>query len=185
MLEGLLWVVLGLVAVALVALTVPVDVKARLDIGARTHGTLRIGWLFGLVRLEREFGAQEPTSPKKPKDRSPKRAARRPGVAVVRRGLGLLGDLLRRVRVRHMELDLAVGTEDPASTGELVGFAAPLVALANALPQTRVTLRPNFAGPTFEGVGAGEICLVPIAWVPPVFGFALSPEVRTWLFAQR
>jgi len=173
-----------LIGFTLAALAVPIDVMARLDIGARTRCSFRIGWLFGLVRLEKEIGAQKPAAPKKPEEQKEKRGARRPSAAVVQRGFGLLSELLRRVLVRHVELDLSVGTEDPASTGELVGFAAPIVALANALPQARVTLRPDFTGPTFEGAGVGEIRLVPIRLVTPVFGFALSPEVRTWLFAQ-
>ena len=185
MLEGLLWIVLVLVGFTLVALAVPIDVAAQLDFGARTRCSLRIGWLFGLVRLEKEIGTQKPIAPKKPKEQRKKRVTRKPSVAVVRRGFGLLGELLHRVRVRHLDLDLSVGTDDPASTGELVGFAAPIVALANAQPQTRVSLRPDFAGSRLEGLGRGEICIVPICLVAPVFGFVLSPEVRSWLFAHR
>jgi hypothetical protein len=59
------------------------------------------------------------------------------------------------------------------------------VALANALPRTRVTLTPDFTGPRFEGAGEGEIRVVPITLVPPMVGFALSPEVRRWLFTRR
>ena len=97
----------------------------------------------------------------------------------------LLGDLLRRVTIRRVELKLTVGTEDPAATGEFVGMAAPLVALANALPRTRVTLTPEFAGPTFNSVGTGEVRLVPLRFVPPFFRFVISAEVRRWMFARR
>lgn len=184
MLEGLLWTVLGLIVLVLVALAVPIDLMARFDFGLRPRGSLRIRWLFGLVRLRTEIGAQKPIAPKKRKVRKKKRSGRRLSAAVVRRGVKLLGDLLSRVRIRHAELDLCVGTEDPAATGELAGYAAPIVALANALPRTRVTLTPDFAGPTFDGAGAAEVRLVPIRLVPPLFSFALSPEVRTWLFAR-
>lgn len=185
MLEGLLWILLGLIVLAVVALSVPVDVTARFDFGVRTRGKLRIGWLFGLVRLDREIGARKPTVKELPKEREKKRGTRRPSIAVIRRGFGLLGDLLHRVRIRRVELDLAVGTEDPASTGELVGFAAPVVAIANAHPRTHISVRPDFAGSRLDGVGVGEISIVPIGLIPPVFAFALSPEVRAWFFAQR
>ncbi|MEM7223851.1 MAG: DUF2953 domain-containing protein [Pseudomonadota bacterium] len=184
MLEGLLWILLGLVVFTLALLAVPIDVKAQLDLGARARCRLRIGWLFGLVCLEKDIGARTPSEPKKPKEKGASRGLRRPSLAVIRRGFRLLGELIHHVRVRHMELDLSLGTEDPASTGQLVGYAAPIVAMANAQPRTRVTLRPNFAGARLEGVGVGEICLVPIGLVVPVVGFALSPEVRRWLFAQ-
>ncbi|MDH3474383.1 MAG: DUF2953 domain-containing protein [Rhodospirillales bacterium] len=185
MLEGLLWTVLGLIGFAMGALAVPVDVAAQLDVGARTRLTLRIGWLFGLVRLRREMGARKPTAPEKPQERKKARSARIPSLTVIRRGFGLLGEILGRVRIRRAELDFSVGTDDPAVTGELAGFAAPIVVLANALPRTRVTLTPDFTGPRFEGAGEGEIRVVPIMLVPPMVGFALSPEVRRWLFTRR
>ncbi len=185
MLEGLLWTVLGLIGFSMAALAVPVDVVAQFDLGARTRLTLRIGWLFGLVRVQQEVGAQKPTVPKNPKERKENRSARIPSLIVIRRGFGLLGELLGRVRIRRAQLDLCVGTDDPATTGELAGFAAPIVALANALPRTRVTLTPDFTGPTFEGAGEGEIRVVPITLVPPMVGFALSREVRRWLMTLR
>jgi hypothetical protein len=185
MLEGLLWTVLGLIGFTIAALAVPVDVVARLDLGTRPHLTLRIGWLFGLVQMRRKMGARKPTATEKPKKRGGIRRARIPSPTVIRRGIGLLGKLLDRVRICRAELDLIVGTDDPAATGELAGFAAPAVALANALPRTRVTLTPDFTGPTFEGAGEGEIRVVPITLLPPMVGFALSPEVRRWLLTRR
>ncbi len=184
MLEGLFWAVLGLIGFTMAALAVPVDVVAQLDLGARTRLTLRIGWLFGLVHVRREVGAQKPTVPEKPKERKENRGARIPSLTVIRRGFSLLGELLGRVHIRRAQLDLSVGTNDPAATGELAGFAAPIVALANALPRTRVTLTPDFTGPTFQGAGEGEIRVVPITLLPSMVGFALSPEVRQWLFTR-
>jgi hypothetical protein len=185
MLESLLWALSGLIGLAIAALALPVDVAARLDLGARTRLTLRIGWVFGLVRLRLDLVAPWPAAPERPKKRWKDRGAGTPGPAVVRRGLVLLGELLGRVRIRRAELDLSVGTDDPAATGELAGFAAPVVALANALPRTRVAFTPDFTGPAFEGVGEGEIRVVPLALVPPMAGFAFSPEVRRWLFTRR
>lgn len=188
MLEALFWTVLALIGLAIAALAVPIDVAARLDLGARKPVTLQIGWLFGVVRLRQAMGAETPTADHEPKKRKRHRKGRRaraPSLTVIRRGFGLLGDLLGRVRIRRVDLDLAVGTDDPATTGELFGFAAPIVATANALPRTRVRLTPDFTGPTFEGAGEGEIRIVPITLVPPMIGFALSPEVRRWLLTRR
>jgi len=185
MLEGLLWTVLGLIGFTGAALTVPVDVMARLDLATRPHLRLQIRWFFGLVRVRREMGARKPTAPETLKKRKENRGAGIPSLTVIRRGIGLLGELLDRVRIRRAKLDVSVGTNDPAATGELAGFAAPIVALANALPRTRVTFTPDFTGPTFEGAGEGEIRVVPITLVRPMVGFALSPEVRRWLLTRR
>jgi hypothetical protein len=185
MLEGLLWTVLGLIGFTGAVLAVPVDVVAQLDLGTRPRLRLRIGWLFGLVRVRREMGGQKPTTPEKLKKRKESRGVGIPSLSVIRRGFGLLGELLDRVRIRRAKLDVSVGTDDPAATGELAGFAAPIVALANALPRTRVTFTPDFTGPTLEGAGEGEIRVVPISLVRPMVGFALSPEVRRWLLTRR
>ncbi len=185
MLEGLLLAGLGLIGLAAAALAVPVDIAARVELGMYTRCSVRVDWLFGLVRLQQELGTQKTAAPENSAEKGHKRGSRRPGAAVVRRGFRLLGDLLGRVRIRHAHLDLTVGTDDPAQTGELVGFAAPILVLANALPRTRVTLRPDFTGPAFEAAGEGEIRFVPMKLLPPIVGFAASPEVRRWLSGRR
>ncbi len=181
MLEVLLWTVLGLVGVTIVALAVPVDVTAHLEAQKRLRLTLEIGWLFGLVRVRTSRGDKEPSAPQKRTPGKKKRRGRKPSSDVLWRGLDLFGDLLGRIQIRRVELDLTVGTDDPASTGELAGYTAPVVAMANALPRTRVALTPDFAGPYFEGVGTGEIRIVPITLLSPMAAFAFSPEVRRWL----
>ncbi len=186
MLEILIWTLLGLIGLAAAVLAVPIDVGARFELGTRARLSLQFGWLFGLVRVRTELGARAADAPKKPKERrKKKRRGRRPSPSLIWRSIGLLGDLLGRIRIQRAELDIAVGTNDPAATGELAGYAAPLVALANALPRTRVSFMPDFTGSAIRGAGKGEIRMVPITLVPPLASFALSPEVRRWLLARR
>lgn len=184
MLESLLWAVPGLIGFTVAALAVPVDLAAQVELGERNRLSLQIRWLFGLVRAQSEMGGEKPIAPEKPKERKDRRGGRVPSLPLIWRCFGLLGDLLDRVSIRRAALDLTVGTDDPAATGELAGFAAPIVALANALPQTYITLMPDFTGPTFEAAGEGQVRIVPITLVPPMVGFALSPEVRRWLFVR-
>ena len=185
MLEGLLWTLLGLVALATGLLAVPVEVVASLDVSARRPVTLRIKWLFGLVRARREVGARKPASPGTSNERRRGRGRRRPDLTVIQHGIRLIGEILGQVNVRRARLDLSVGVDDPAATGEIVGVLAPVVAMANALPRTRVAIRPSFTGPTLEGGGEGEFRVVPIRLVPALLGFALSPEVRRWYVSRR
>jgi len=184
MLAGLLWTMLAAVCLIITMLMIPVDVMARIDLGARAHGSLHVDWLFGLVRVRRETGAGGSKPSEKPKTRKKTRRPRKPSPAVIRRGFGLLRDLVGRVHIRHAYLDLSLGTDDPAATGELAGFAAPVVALANALPRTHVAFTPDFSGPALGGAGEGEIRVVPISLIPPLVGFVVSPEVRRWLLAR-
>jgi hypothetical protein len=188
MLEGLLWTVLALISVLVAALAVPVEVMARVYWGERKRVWFRITWLFGLLRLQSDMGGEKPRAArKKPrkKKKKKKRPAGKPSLAVLRRGFRLLRDLIGRIGIRRLELDLALGSDDPATTGEMVGFSAPFVALANSLPHTSVTLSPDFGGARFDGIGAGEIRVQPIRLLPPLFAFALSPEVRRWLLIRR
>lgn len=180
MVEVLLWALLGLIVAFIAVISIPIDLAARVDVRDGIRGSLRVGWLFGVVKVRHELRDRARKSPDETKPRTKERGGRTPPVAVIRRGLRLIGELLGRVRVRHATLDLSVGGDDPAATGELAGFAAPFVALANALPKTHVTFRPDFRGAGLEGMGEGAVRLVPIRLVPPIVRFALSPEVRQW-----
>jgi hypothetical protein len=187
MLEGLLWTVLALIGLLVVALAVPVELMAQVHWGERRRVWVRITWLFGLLRLQRDMGGQKPHGArKKPRKKKKKRRpVGKPSLAVLRRGFRLLRELFGRIGIRYLELDLVLGSDDPATTGEMVGFSAPFVALANSLPHTSVTLSPDFGGARFDGMGAGEIRVQPIQLLAPLFAFALSPEVRKWLLTRR
>lgn len=185
MLEVLLWTLLGLIGLTAGALAVPVDVAARLEVGACTRASVEVGWLFGLVHVRKQLGAAKAAGPDRPKKSKKRSRARRPNSAVVGRGIGVLGDLLSRIQVRRAELDLTVGTDDPAATGQLAGYAAPIVAMANALPRTFVSFTPDFAGALIKGAGRGDIRVVPITLVPPLVGFVAAREVRRWLLNRR
>lgn len=190
MFEILLWTVLVLTGLLVGALAVPVEVMAQIHWGERRRAWFRITWLFGLLRFQRDLAGTTPrVRGKKPrkerKKTKKKRPVGKPNPAVIRRGFGLFGDLVGKVRIHRVDLALAIGSEDPATTGEIIGFSAPLVALANGLPHTSVTISPDFGGTRFDGRGSGEIRIQPIRLFPPLFAFAVSPEVRKWLLSGR
>jgi hypothetical protein len=57
----------------------------------------------------------------------------------------------------------------------LVGWAAPLLAVARAAPGMDLRLEPDFAREVLEGEGRGELRAFPLLVLPPLLRFALSP----------
>ena len=184
MLAFLAWSFLGLLVLVTAGLAVPLELAARFDTAMRGQVKLQIAWLFGLVRLQPVLTAGRPSASDHPKPKRQRRSTGRPPLAVLRRGLGFLRDLLALIRVRRAELELRVGTDDPAVTGEIIGATAPLVAVANALPRTRLAVTPDFTTSILSARGEAEIRFVPLALVPPMLRFALSVEIRQWLFRR-
>ena len=129
-------IVLGLFFLAVLLLSIPVDLAFSYERGEGSRSRMRIGWLFGLIG--KEVGGKKKASEKKPKQTKAKMGwvgFRGPlGVFRARgfsgRILLLARRLLRSVQVRDVDLEFHVGTGDPAATGLLFGVIGPNVALA-------------------------------------------------------
>ena len=145
MLEGLLWTVLGLIGFTLAALAVPIDVVAQLDLGARTRLTLRVAWLFGVVRVRREMGSQESAAPEKPKERRENRGVRLPHLTIIRRGFDLLAPLLSE-RWRVIAFDArGHGESDWADAYDWPVDVVDIVAILRSLGRPAASARISFA----------------------------------------
>lgn len=167
----------------LALLAVPVDL--RFAFGAMERSHLEVAWGFGLWRGELRGRARSDRA------RSPRRWSQPAAwVRAWRAGLGdrvlrLLRSLRRGVRVREVKLRARVGLGDPADTGMLVGWAAPLLAVARAAPGLDLRLEPDFAREVLEGEARGELRAFPLLVLPPLLRFALSPATLRALRALR
>lgn len=182
LLQGLLWLLLGLLVLAVVVLALPV----RLRLAARTEpepvARVELGLLGGLVprfavfdsawRRDRapppDAGVLKPERPKK------KRRKGRSGGRMLRAVPRLLRDLLRCVRIEECDVSGRFGLVDPADTGQVYGLIAPLAfGGAWALGEnTRISVVPEFRGPCLEGRADILLAVVPLRLVPPVVRFA-------------
>jgi hypothetical protein len=165
-------VALGLVGL-LGLLAVPVDLRFAFGAVERSH--LELAWGFGLWRGE--LRGRPGSVRRRSRGRWSQPAV---WVRAWREGLGdrvlpLLHSLRRGVRVREVKLRARVGLGDPADTGMLVGFAAPLLTLARAAPGLDLRLEPDFAREVLEGEARGELRAFPLLVLPPLLRFALSP----------
>ena len=82
--------------------------------------------------------------------------------------------LVRSVQVRDVDVELQIGTGDPAETGLLFAVIGPSLALASG-SSPNIRIEPNFVEETLEGHARGTVRVYPIRLIPPLIAFALSP----------
>jgi hypothetical protein len=181
------WVVVALaslVVLAVLVLCVPVDAVLTLDTLAECKFRIRLVWLFGLVR--HEFGPEK----RKPEAPQPSRAKRERRIRFrtiwrILRTKGLLTktknlarDVLSRIKIKEIAVNLMLGLDDPADTGlvfAVIGAAKPFLKLPR---QYELTIEPSFSGqPFFQGYARSVLRLQPIRLVIPIGRFVFSPAM--------
>ncbi len=184
-------IVLGPFFLAMLLLSIPVDLAFSYEKGEGSRSRMRIGWLFGLIG--KELGGEKKGREKKPKELKAKKGRRsfRGPLAVLRargfsgRLLLLARRLLQSVQVRDVDVEFQVGTGDPAEMGLLYGVIGPSVALARSSFSPNIRIEPNFVEETFEGHARGAVRVYPIRLIPPLVAFALSPATFRGVRALR
>ena len=173
-------IVLGPFFLAVLLLCIPVDLAFSYERGEGSRSRMRIGWLFGLIG--KELGGEKKSREKKPKKKAKtgRRSFRGPLAVFSARGFSgslliLARRLVRSVQVRDVDIELQVGTGDPAEMGLLYGVIRPCVALAQSSFSPNVRIQPNFVEEIFEGHARGTVRVYPIKLIPPLIAFALSP----------
>jgi hypothetical protein len=178
------WVVVALASLLVVlisTLCVPVDAVLNLDTSAERKFRLRLVWLFGLISPE--LGRER----RKPEVRQAKRK-RGIGLRTIWRFLctrgfltktkNLVRDVLSRVKIKEIAVNLRLGLDDPAATGlafAVIGAAKPFMKLPR---QYELTIQPSFSDqPFFQGYLRGVLRLQPIRLVIPVGRFVFSPTM--------
>jgi hypothetical protein len=140
--------------------------------GAEPSARIELAWLFGAWRSD----LRRPGSASRGRRRAP--PAR---WVLLWRGdhadrlLRLARSLRRAVRVKELCVRARVGLGDPAETGMLMGWAAPLLVVARAVPGMDVRIEPDFVSSVLEGEARGELRACPLLVLPPLLRFALSP----------
>ena len=174
-------IVLGPFFLAVLLLSIPVDLAFSYERGEDSRTRMRIGWLFGLIG--KDLGGGKKGREKKPKEMKAKKGRRSfRGPLAVFRARGFSGRLLllarrlvRSVQVRDVDVEFQVGTGDPVETALLFGVIGPSVALARSRFSPNIRIEPNFVEETFEGHARGTLRVYPIKLIPSLVAFALSP----------
>jgi hypothetical protein len=168
---------------------VPLDLVFRTNIDERPKFSLRLTWLFGLVTGELR------QTRKKSEEKRTNEYERKPGDWIQRLRVtfellqtkGLLNQLscfikriIRRVKVREFAANLKVGLDNPADTGLLFAFIAPVNLAINYFLPYPVKIEPSFTGESLiTGNIYGTVRLWPIQLAATLIAFAFSlPTLR-------
>ena len=176
------WFLLVVLAGMLALLAIPVEVtfSAHRREGWK-GGFCAVGWLFGAVKL-RLFPR---TIAKRTHPQRAKNHSRSKGVGRIRSLLQaeqFAGRLLRLgwrlrscIRIRELNLNVRLGLDDPADTGQVWGMVGPLVATLRLPSVTHITISPDFAGEVLEIDAQGHVRVIPLQLLAVILVFVLSP----------
>jgi hypothetical protein len=180
-----LWFIVGLVSLAVLItllLCVPLDLVFLTSIDGRPKFSMRLVWLFGLVTKEMRRGEKKPEEQKSGDWTRDVRVAFE--VLRTKGFLKQLGSFIKRffrlIKIREFVANLKVGLDNPADTGLLLAFIAPLNLLLSYFLPHPIKIEPSFAGgAVFEGYLYGAVRLWPIQLAALLIGFTFSlPTLR-------
>jgi hypothetical protein len=187
-----LWVIAVLVSLIVLVtlfLCIPLELVFRSNTGERPKFSLKLVWFFGLVTRELRH------TKKKPEGKGIIQYESKPSDWIQRLRVtfdilqtkGLLKQLIRfikgnirRIKVREFAANLKIGLDNPADTGLLFAFMAPVnLAVSYFLPY-QVKIEPSFSGEfPITGYLYGTARLWPIQLAASLLGFAFSlPTLR-------
>jgi len=188
-----LWIIAALASLAVLivfTLSLPLDLRAHVDVYGRPKFRMRLAWLFGLVSKEIAKKEKKPKDKKKAakgerkcRDRGPRAKT----ILEILRARGLLRQIklllkgiLRLPRIEDLVADLKVGLGDPADTGLLFAIIGPTTSFLGSYFPNRIKVQPSFADEAvLEGSLHGALRLRPIQFIPPLLRFVFSlPTIR-------
>jgi hypothetical protein len=188
------FIVVASLGLATLLLAIPVEVAFAIERQESTRGTVRVGWMFGLVRFR--IDVPRPATPRgvgAEEGGGRRRCSGRPGRALAmlrrdafrRRAWRSLRDLLRVLQPRDLSLWVRLGLGDPADMGRLWGLAWPVAALARAIDGADVRLEPEFVEEILHFHARGRVVTSPLRLLAIAGGLALSPTTAGAWWASR
>jgi hypothetical protein len=187
-----LWVVVVLVSLAILItlfLCIPLELVFSTNVEGRPKFSLRLIWLFGLVTSE-----LRPTR-RKPEEKRVIEYEGKPGdwlqrlkvtleilqtKGLLKRLRSFIKRIIGQIKVRELTANLKVGLDNPADTGLLFAFIAPLNLAINYFLPHPIKIQPSFTEESFiTGYLCGAVRLWPIQLAASLIGLAFSlPALR-------
>jgi len=170
-------------------LCIPLDLHLSLKISDKTRFSLKLVWLFGLVKKQITERKKKRFKRKKKEPAQERPHGRiKPDVVTIFKVLRvkglfhqvkrLLKDIFRLPRLKIIEADFKVGLDDPADTGLLFSYLGPAAVLAGSSVPGSVNLQPSFADqPVLQGSLHAAVRMRPVKAVVPFMRFFFSIPV--------
>ncbi len=188
------YILIGIIAVPLLLLAVPIHIEYSHDTRARQKSKMRIMWLFGLVRIRsipsgegKGWGARFAASRVKEKTerhKPPRQKSKSSKVllaiitseGLLRHLFKLLYELLSVAKIKELQARVRFGLDDPADTGRLYGLLAPAFSILYAIPRVDFSAIPLFDRTGVETDIQARIRVVPIYYIKAVLLFVFTKE---------
>ena len=187
-----MWVVVVLVSLAVLItlfLCIPLDLFFRANIEGRPKFSLRLIWFFGLftseLRQTRKKSEEKRVNEYQAKPSDWMQRLRVTFEILQTKGLlkqlrSFIKRIIRQIKVRELTANLKIDLDNPADTGLLFAFIAPLnMAISYFLPNP-IKIQPSFTGESFiTGYLYGAVRLWPIQLAASLIGLTFSlPTLR-------
>jgi hypothetical protein len=186
-----LWFIVAIVSLAaliILLLCIPVELVFRANTEGRPKFSLRLILFFGLfngdLRPTAHRSEEKGVSGEKPVSNRWQRIKFALEVLQTKGLLKQLGNFMMRtyrsMKVREFAANLKVDLDNPADTGLLFAFIAPVNLLSNCFLPYPIKIEPSFTGESFvTGYVNARVKLMPIQVVASATGFAFSvPSLR-------
>ena len=163
----LLWGMLVVAGVLLTVLATPLWIELSIAREAAWQGSVAVRPLgrFGpRIVLPTSSGADRQA--REVKTRNKHRSRRIPAG-----GVRLARDILDRIKIERLDLDMRFGLEDPAETGHLFGLLAPAVYGVSGAERVSLHVEPVFDRAVLAGRSEAVVSVVPMRLVAPVVRF--------------
>jgi hypothetical protein len=166
-------ILVSLAVLIIFTLCVPIELALHFDTDRKPKFSIRIRWLFGIVNKDLRKTEQKDI---RGKTRTSFQVLRTRGL--LRRFSRLLRDTIRRIKIRELRANLKIALDNPADTGVIFAFVAPVNYILSSYTPYEISIQPSFNDDAIlEGYLHGTARLQPIRLVPPLLGFACSPPV--------
>jgi len=178
--------VLAFLLAVILLLAIPITLDFRISWPRAPRRDVELGWAFGLVHLRvpvgRATGKEGTTAEKSRARRSKPRRKWRFGSLVRhkpfrRRITRFAANLWRAVHKKDLELDVRLGLDDPADTGQLWAFVGPVSGILADSREARIRIKPDFTEEILQLNGSGRIRIVPLQVICLAAALLLSPSI--------
>ena len=177
-------------------LAVPLSLSYQLCWRQAMTGSIRLQWLFGLVRIHLPLSRSTPSASTGEEDTGKKRVKKSSSrtsnpVAAIRskpfrqRVFRFIRDLWHAIRKRDLILHIRIGLGDPADTGRLWAIIGPASGLLANIDEAAIAIEPEFIDAVFELDSSGSIRIIPLQLVYLILGLLLSPSLWRGLNQMR
>jgi hypothetical protein len=177
-----LFISVGVLALIVLALAIPVDIEVSAAFHGRAVSKTRFKLLFGLISFDADGGTGTKELGKPEGDGVPflKKLFYTAEVeGIWQKSWELANRLVSCVKVKRLASDLTVSLGDDYYTGMLAGLAIPLVLYLNQRFDGGISLRPAFEEDLLlEGDLFAGFSLSPLRMIVPCLVFACSPQFR-------